>query len=150
MQMPETATQRNKGFYSLDLRPHSSHHEDFCKPSKRQTSLSQHEVHQHFLCNTSTRTIRPLSHMVVNCVQACQAYRSAFAASKGSKLPNRKCCMMGNFDSTSARYILIMPLFTCTCTTKCTHWRRFADTTDLHASLMPERAVHADSLHTVL
>ena len=33
--------------------------------------------------------------------------------SKGRRLPNKKCCMMGNFDRTSAQYILIMPEFTC-------------------------------------
>lgn len=32
--------------------------------------------------------------------------------SSGSRLPNQKCCMMGNLDSTSTWYILIMPALT--------------------------------------
>ena len=36
--------------------------------------------------------------------------------SKLSRLPKRKCCMMGTLESTSTWYIFIIPLFTCTAT----------------------------------
>lgn len=43
--------------------------------------------------------------------------RLVLHAEAGQNCPNRlqkrKCCMMGNLDSTSTWYIFIMPLFTC-------------------------------------
>ena len=36
--------------------------------------------------------------------------------SKLSRLPKRKCCVMGTLESTSTWYIFIIPLFTCMAT----------------------------------
>lgn len=59
-----------------------------------------------FLCPLQ-QTLKQAHPLPLTALSTPQVY------SKGIRLPNRKCCMMGNLESTSTWYILTMPLLTC-------------------------------------
>ena len=49
----------------------------------------------------------------------------------GTKVPNKKCCMIGNLDSTSTWYILIIPELTCKAEQHCQHSLLFPMSTNV-------------------
>lgn len=82
------------------------------------TAIPRKHIHSSLLLSTSASTsqrhaILPLcsQHRVQPLL--IHPYPQA-SPGNGKMLPNRKCCTMGNLDSTSTWYIFSMPEFTCT------------------------------------